>query len=350
MNESIYPLKFRTDVRGRVWGGRRLGEVLNKTLPADVPIGESWEVYGGSVVSEGPHTNKTVDELRTELGEALMGIGVRTGPDDAFPLLFKYIDAADVLSVQVHPDDLYATEREHYPYGKTEAWYVISADPGAQLVHGWKRPTTREEVEQAVADNRLEELLNYVDVEPGDVIHVPARTVHAIGGGILLGEIQENSDITYRLYDWGRVGLDGKPRELHVGPSLDVLEYGLTESHKQAGLETSQDGITFKHLVECGYFVMNSIEGSEDFGVVATDSSFKLLSSLNSSVEIEWTSGTTRLEKGETALLPAALGAWRVHATQPYKLLYMYVPESRLADPTRAVEPNANTMRAIMPL
>ncbi len=342
---ELYPLTFEPELKDKIWGGRRLEEFLGKPLPGDLPVGESWEVHGGSVVASGPYGGRTLDDLRAELGAALVGRVASGHPENIFPLLFKYIDASDVLSVQVHPDDAYAREHEGYPLGKTESWYIVHADAGAKLVHGWKRPTRREEVAEAVRESRLEDLLEYVEVSVGDVVFVPAGTVHAIGGGIVLGEIQENSDITYRLYDWGRVGFDGRPRELHVERSLDVLDYGATPVHRTKPVTHYLDGVTRSFRVGCGYFVMESLEGSRAARVEGGDSSFRIVSSLEGPVGLSWPGGETRLERGRTAVLPAALTEWGLDPEDShYRVLVMYVPSGRGADPKLPLGPEASDL------
>lgn len=320
--QRLYPLTFEPELKEKVWGGRKLAEVPGKDLPPNTPIGESWEVHGESVVAMGQYAGRSLDELRKALGEDLLGSRA-TG--DIFPLLFKYIDASEYLSVQVHPDDEYAQAHTGYPYGKTEAWYVLHAEPDAQLVHGWKERTTADQVAAAVRENRLEDLLEYISVSPGDVVFVPAGTVHAIGSGIVLGEIQQNSDTTYRLYDWGRVGLDGNPRDLHVEESLRTLYYDTTEPHKIHPVELQQEGTTRRFLVACRYFVLERLEVSKGYSL-QTSSSFQLISALDRSAQLQWADKQMTLESGRTALLPAALTDCRVVADQPTKLLRMYVP------------------------
>ncbi len=323
----LYPLTFRPELKEKVWGGRRLETAVGKDLPPDQPIGESWETHGGSIVEEGPYAGRTLDSLVEELGHKLVGTALSGLHDRPFPLLFKYIDASEFLSVQVHPDDSYAAEHLGYPYGKTEAWYVVSAEPGAQLVHGWKRQTSPAEVEAAVKENRLEELLEYVEVSSGDVVFVPAGLVHAIGGGIVLGEIQQSSDITYRLYDWGRMGLDGKPRELHVDESLRTLNYDVTERHKLASLEVGEGSATRRQLVACRYFVAELVESDSEWEIHLNGDRFELLSSLRCPVEVEWSGGKIRLDKGRTVLLPAELRRVRVACSEGFQLLRMYPPD-----------------------
>ncbi len=333
--EHLYPLTFEPELKEKVWGGRRLGQVLGKALPPDGPIGESWEVHGGSIVASGAQAGQTLDEVRQQWGEQLLGSRVS---GEIFPLLFKYIDASEYLSVQVHPDDDYAQAHTGYPYGKTEAWYILHAEPGAQLVHGWNAPTTPEEVAEAVRQNRLEDLLEYVPVSNGDIVFVPAGTVHAIGSGVVLSEIQQNSDTTYRLYDWGRVGLDGQPRELHVEESLRTLYYGETDRHKIEPLEIRENRSRRKVLVACRYFILESIEGSGECDLPHSGS-FELLSPLGASARLCWQGGEATLAPGQTALRPAGLRECSLQAEGDFKLLRMYVPDLRsdVVAPLRSV-------------
>ncbi len=218
------PLLLDPVFQPRPWGGTELATVLDKDLPAGPPIGEAWEVSdrpeGSASVRSGPLAGRTVAELMSGASQALVGLSGA----DRFPLLFKFLDCREVLSLQVHPDDCAAA-----PYGdlgKEEAWYVLKADPGAHIYLGFSSPTTPAAVREAIAQGSLDRLLRRVDVAAGDVFHLPAGTVHAIGPGLVLAEIQQSSNLTYRLYDWGRMGLDGKPRELHLDQGLAVMDFG----------------------------------------------------------------------------------------------------------------------------
>ena len=218
---SLYPIKLQPVLHVKVWGGRKLAERLNKTMPSTEPYGESWELHGAARVRNGSLRGRSLAELTREYGAELIGQG--SDPADGFPLLAKFIDANDWLSIQVHPDDAQARLLEGEPRGKTEAWVVLDADEGAKLVIGLEPGSGREQLADAIQQNRLEDLLVYTEVKSGDVLYVPANTVHALGPGILIYEIQQSSDITYRLYDWGRMGLDGRPRELHIDKGLASL-------------------------------------------------------------------------------------------------------------------------------
>ncbi len=245
---ALYPMLLHPALHTRVWGGRRLETMLGKTLPTDEPYGESWDMHDSSVVANGGYTGKTVAETLAIMGEALVGAG--NPLDEGMPLLAKILDAEDWLSVQVHPNDAQAAQLEGDPRGKSEAWVVLDAEAGAQIVIGVQPGVTREELAEAIRANALEDLLVYREAQPGDVLVVAANTVHALGPGLLIYEIQQSSDITYRLYDWGRMGLDGQPRALHIEKALQVAE---TESLPVIShSDPSADGVD---LVNSDYFV-----------------------------------------------------------------------------------------------
>jgi len=209
-------VELEPQFKPRVWGGRRLAERFG--LEADEPIGEAWMVFDGNRVASGPYAGRALAEVLPELGEAFLGRAVVERYGYRLPLLVKFLDTADWLSVQVHPDDAYARthESESGWLGKAEAWVVLEAEPGAQIVYGVKCPVTREELRAAALDGSILELLNFVPVQQGDVIYVPPGTIHALGPGLLVYEVSQRSDLTYRLYDYGR------GRELHLDQALDV--------------------------------------------------------------------------------------------------------------------------------
>lgn len=223
MEVMLYPLKFKPILKSQIWGGDRLVKA-GKRLPAKLSaaagsIGESWEISGVegdvSVVSNGFLKSNNLEEITEVYMGDLVGEKVYDTYGLEFPVLVKFIDAHDVLSVQVHPDDGLARER-HGSRGKTEMWYVADCEPGAYLYVGFNRPVTRDEYLRAVSEGTLTDLLMRYEVRKGDAYYIPAGTVHAIGPGLLIAEIQETSDITYRISDWGRLGRDGKPRQLHT--------------------------------------------------------------------------------------------------------------------------------------
>jgi mannose-6-phosphate isomerase len=220
--QRLYPYRLQPLEKPAIWGGNALVAHYGKAADAHAAIGESWECWDANRVDNGSLAGVTLADLRRDLGADLMG------PIDAgaiFPVLTKFIDAAGALSVQVHPDDAYAQRVEHQPNGKTECWYILAAEPGAELVLGWTRDTDRAEYERRVADGSLGDILRRVPVHAGETYYLPAGTLHAIGAGIVLFETQQASDLTYRIFDWNRLGADGQPRELHVAKAGDVLDF-----------------------------------------------------------------------------------------------------------------------------
>ncbi len=219
---DLYPMLIRPRYVERIWGGDGLAATLGKPAPRDQTIGESWEIYDENTVANGVYAGKTIGELRGVMGQSLMG---HIPADRAFPLLTKLIDAREALSVQVHPDDALAQQLEGQPNGKTECWYVIDAKPGAELTYGFSRDSNPDEYERLVKEGKLDQILRQLRVKAGDVVYIPAGTVHAIGAGIIVYELQQTSDVTYRIYDWNRKDAQGKPRELHVDKARQSLDY-----------------------------------------------------------------------------------------------------------------------------
>jgi mannose-6-phosphate isomerase len=228
---DIYPLTFEPVFRDYIWGGRNLETRFGRALPPGI-VAESWDISGhpssSTRVDHGPMARLTLPEVQAHLGTALVGTRSRWATDrDKFPLLVKLLDANRPLSVQVHPPDAYALEHENGELGKTEMWYVLYAKPSAQLVYGLSQKTTAEAFRLALQDGTLNEYLHYLSIQQGDAIFVPTGTIHALLEGAVVAEIQQNSDTTYRVYDWGRVGADGKPRPLHIDKALDVINFDM---------------------------------------------------------------------------------------------------------------------------
>ena len=220
-----YPLTFEPIFKSNVWGGRGLASALGKDLPGDGPVGESWEMvdlpHDQSLVADGPAKGSSLNEILDHWGKDLMGSAALDG--GRFPLLVKYIDACQTLSVQVHPDQAVADRLGGRP--KSEAWYILDVSEGGAIYLGLRPGTTRESMQEAIEADQVEELLVKVDVQPGDLVPVPPGTVHAIGAGVLLAEVQQPSDTTYRVHDWGRMGLDGVARQLHVDQALESIHF-----------------------------------------------------------------------------------------------------------------------------
>lgn len=250
------PLVFTPYLRPMVWGGRRLGDVLGKALPAGGTWGESWEVSvhpsHPTVVAEGPLAGRSLTWICQHHREELFGADRR----EAFPLLIKYLDANDLLSVQVHPDDDKAMKLAKEPFGKTEAWVVLAADPGGRIFAGLKPGVDRAALERALKEGHVERCLHSFAPKPGDCLFLRAGTVHAVGGGVLMAEVQQSSDATLRLYDWDRPGPDGKPRPLHVAESLEAIDWTAGPLEPVRGTAVPEG----ERLVECGYFVIDRYE------------------------------------------------------------------------------------------
>ncbi|MDE2750850.1 MAG: class I mannose-6-phosphate isomerase [Chloroflexota bacterium] len=294
---ALYPLKLRPTVHVKVWGGRRLADLMQKPLPTSEPVGESWEIHDSAIVVNGPLQGSTLGDLARRYGAELLGGG--HDPGAGFPLLAKLIDATDWLSVQVHPNDEQAQRLEGEPRGKTEAWVVLHADLGARLVIGLRPGTTRAQMGEAIRHNRLEDFLVYAEVAAGDVLHIPANTIHALGPGLLIYEIQQASDTTYRLYDWGRLGLDGQPRELHIEKALQVANLAALPEVEQPKQDLLVDG---------EYFRSWRHELSGDRLAINTGGRFQALTCIAGDVNVAaGGADAITLNQGESGLIPACI-------------------------------------------
>lgn len=319
-----YPLLLERQMSRRLWGGTRLAGFLGLTPPAEgEPFAEAWQVYAGNRVRNGPYAGSTLAEVVLQSGAALLGTEPLSRYGKTFPLLAKFIDAAKPLSIQVHPDDEQAArlEPDSGYLGKAEAWYVLDAEPGATITWGLRREVPASEVRRAVELGTLEELVNEVPVGAGDVIYNPPGTVHAIGAGVFLYEIQQASDITYRLYDYGRTDANGRPRELHLEKALAVAHLQGGETAKRVPLPIDE-----KHrlLMECEYFALEEIDVSGERALATSPSSFEIVTIVSGSVQLDHGSGVVELESGASAVLPAALGEYRAEGRA--RVLRSFVP------------------------
>ena len=302
-----YIMKLEAPCKDYIWGGNRLRNEFGKKSDAD-KIAESWELSchkdGESVVANGEFKGKTLSAVISECGKEILGSDCARF--DNFPILIKLIDALDNLSVQVHPNNDYALRVEG-EYGKTEMWYIVDCDEGAELLYGFKHEITKEEFEQRIKNNTLLEVTNNVPVHKGDVFFIESGTLHAIGKGILIAEIQQNSNTTYRIYDYGRVGNDGKPRELHVEKAGEVTE--LTPPKyptKPMGGVVAENGYKKQLLSTCEYFNVHKLEVSEQAELEAKDTSFNSILVLEGEGKI----GDILLKKGESCFIPAGFGKY----------------------------------------
>lgn len=307
-------LKLSAPCRDYIWGGDRLRREFGKRLDSD-RIAESWELCcredGRSVIETGGFAGKTLAELIEAKGKISV-LGTESERFDEFPIFIKLIDAADELSVQVHPSDGYALKHEG-ERGKNEMWYVVDADEGTELIYGFKNAISREEFAERIENGTLLEVTNNVPVHKGDVFFIESGTLHSIGKGILIAEIQQNSNTTYRVYDYGRVGKDGKPRELHINKALDVTER-VPPKHRggeQGGPQVIEGGI-MTLLRSCEYFTVNKLELDGTVCLEADKRSFRSLLILDGSVEIKDASGGVAANKGDSVFITAGTGKYEI--------------------------------------
>jgi mannose-6-phosphate isomerase len=346
LKDNFYPLTFTPALKDYIWGGRNLENLYNRQLPPSGPIAESWEVSGHpngpAIVDGGPLAGQSLPGVLETWGVGL--VGTRAGwalERNKFPLLVKLLDAEKRLSVQVHPQDSYALTNENGELGKTEMWYILHARPGAQLILGLRPGVTPQAFRQAVADNELDRWLHHLRVKAGDAIFVPAGTVHAILEGIIAAEIQQNSDTTYRIYDWGRVGADGVPRPLHVDKALEVINFELIEPGPyQPVLVTSEDGITRQEITRSEYFVVEKVALSP--GAVYTGqtdgTSLEIWGTVDGSSELAWAGKPVSLPAIRFCLVPARLGGFAIR----------FIEAARSAEAARSTEA-ATMLRVYLP-
>ena len=296
-----------------IWGGNRLREEYGKKLDSD-KIAESWELSchkdGQSVVATGEHSGKTLSQYIEAKGKGVLGTNCERF--EYFPILIKLIDAKDNLSVQVHPNNDYAMRVEG-EYGKNEMWYIVDCNEGAELLYGFKHEISREEFAQRIQNNTLLEVTNNVPVHKGDVFFIEAGTLHAIGKGILIAEIQQNSNTTYRIYDYGRVGADGKPRQLHVEKACDVTElvpprYPTTPQ----GAPEAISGGTKTLLRSCEYFNVNKLSVDGTVTLSADSGSFNSLLVLDGECRVECGDGAVTAAKGDSIFVDAGTGEYTI--------------------------------------
>lgn len=325
----LYPLKFIPVYKQYIWGGRNLLD-LGKKLPEGI-VAESWELCchpdGMSIVSNGRYAGRTIKSLLEEYGYDIIGNTYEKGCKD-FPLMVKFIDANDKLSVQVHPDDAYALANEGES-GKNEMWYVIDAKPGASLIYGLCPGVSKEVFREAISRNDVDKYLNTVEVKPGDFFYIHAGLVHAIGEGIILAEIQQNSNLTYRIYDYNRVDSSGKPRPLHIEKALDVIDFSV-KTKKRANKTLTygiNGGAAVSVLTANPYFCAEIYDVS---GMITQDTGgkqFHIYVFINGSGSINTGTCSLTVEKGDTVLVPACIGGYTLEGN--LKAIKTYKPYSK---------------------
>jgi len=323
MVRPLYPLKFHPIFKERIWGGNKLKTFLNKPIKEE-NIGESWEVSDVkdniSIVSEGELKGTSLKELLNTYGSDLVGNKNYKHFGNNFPVLIKFIDAKDDLSIQLHPNDQLAKDR-HNSFGKTEMWYVMHAEEDAHLIIGFNRKMSREDYLKYLERKGLPEIMNFEKVQNGDTFFINVGRVHAIGAGIMLAEIQQTSDITYRVYDWDRVDSQGNSRELHNELAIDAIDFNMEDDFKT---KYSQSENVSNKMVACPYFTTNYLPVKGIISKENNKDSFIIYLCVGGRATITYDGNDTQITMGETILIPAALKEYRI-ASENAKLLEVYV-------------------------
>ncbi|MAZ71556.1 MAG: mannose-6-phosphate isomerase [Flavobacteriaceae bacterium] len=320
---TLYPLKFVPELKQKVWGGSKLHSLLNKK--EGNAIGESWELSGveGTIskVANGALKGKKITQLIQEYNAAIVGERVYAKYKDTFPLLFKFIDAHQDLSVQLHPNDTLAQQR-HNTFGKTEMWYVLQAEENAQLILGFNKKLNKDRYSEIVQTNTITSVLNSERVSKDEAYFIAPGLVHAIGAGVLLAEIQQTSDITYRIYDWDRPDTDGTLRELHTKDALDAIQF--TATNPKIPYTNSLDKRV--QLVSCPYFVTHKLQLSKDFSIKNfQNESCKVYMCTEGKAMFTAKNSSVTIQKGETILLPASCTHYQIK-TENATFLEVYIP------------------------
>lgn len=351
---SLGPLRFKEHYFERIWGGRRLESIFGKAIPPDVPIGEDWLISdhpsAGSVVSEGPLAGTTLRQLIEQNAAAILGSRASLTVHGRFPLLLKILDSTDWLSVQVHPDDACAARLGEPDVGKTEMWHVLHADPGSELICGLDPNIRADEFVMAAHEGNLEDQLPRFTVSTGDSVFVRAGTVHAIGGGILLAEIQQNSDLTYRIHDWNRTDASGTPRELHLDKSREATHFGAQHGGKAAPIDLpdAPEGGERLLLAACQYFAAERVACASTWQRNTRGESFHILLCIEGVVRIEAGDGQIELAPGQAAMVPGCFQEFVVNGHGA--LLDYYVPDRELdiEIPLRAAGHSHDTLQSLL--
>ena len=325
MSTVLYPLKFNPIFKDKIWGGRKIKEVLGMDYGPLPNCGELWLLSGiwdeQSTIANGDFEGDEINDLvETFMGD-LVGESVFDKYGEQFPLLLKIIDANDWLSVQVHPDDELA-EKRGLGNGKTEMWYVMQADENAELVMGFNREMTRMDYVKVMENNTLRDVLNYEQVKSGDVFFIPAGRVHALGPDIMVAEIQQTSDTTYRIYDWDRINEAGMSRELHIPQSVEAIDFGIPEHYKTEVPDVMNKTVP---VVDCQYFVTNllQLQGEMEKDYSNLDS-FVILIALEGNFSLKWENGAIFVNQGECVLIPNLIKKVAIRAEKYCKLLEVY--------------------------
>lgn len=315
------PIFLEPKFKDYIWGGQKLKNIFRKNVENEECTAESWEIStnknGESIIKNGTYLGKTLTEIYNNNDLRKDIFGTKCTNLDEFPLLIKFIDANKSLSVQVHPDNKYAIENEN-SLGKTEMWYILDCEPNAQIICGVKDGISKEMLKDKINSNKIEECLNYINVKKGDIIYIPSGTIHALLGKTLVAEVQQNSNITYRVYDWGRVGKDGKPRELHIEKALDVINTDRTPQIKNI-----KNNIIKTNLVKSEFFTTNKINVKEEFQEYISGESFIAFNVIEGSGKLEISNNMYEIEKGDSFIIPAGIKKYKLQGK--IELLQSYI-------------------------
>lgn len=323
----LYPLKFKPIFKEKIWGGNKLNTILGKNLPQNKKIGESWEISGFkdniSIVSNGQLAGNSLQELVEIYMGDLVGDKVFEKFGIEFPLLVKFIDANKALSIQVHPNDELAGKR-HNECGKTEMWYIVQADKNSEITMGFKQEINKEQYQKYFQEGHLNQILNIEKTKEGEVFFIPAGRIHASGKGILLAEIQQTSDLTYRIYDWDRKDKDGNCRELHTELALDAIDFSTYNNYKTPYKKTKNRSAL---ILECEYFHTNILDLNKpiekDYSLI---DSFIIIMCLKGSLLIHNKNNKEQVNTGETVLVPASLDSVILEPVGESKILEVFIP------------------------
>lgn len=304
------PIFLEPTFKDYIWGGQKLKNIYKKNVKNEKCTAESWEIStnknGESTVKNGKYRGKTLTELfnDSEIKEEIFGRRCINLPE--FPLLIKFIDANNSLSVQVHPDDEYALKNEN-SHGKTEMWYILDCEPGAQIICGVKPGVDKDILKKHINSEKIQDCLNFIDVKKGDAIYIPSGTIHALLGKTLVAEVQQNSNITYRVYDWERVGKDGKPRELHIEKALDVIDTKNTPQIKNIGREKAKINV-----VQCEFFTTNKINVESEIYQKTEGESFIAINVIEGDGIVVIDNNSYEITKGDSFIIPACIKQYKL--------------------------------------
>ncbi len=326
MSTALYPLKFKTIYKDKIWGGQKIKTYLKKDFGNLPNCGETWEISGVksdvSIVDGGALNGESLADLLVQYGADLVGEKVYKHFGNIFPLLVKFIDANEDLSIQVHPDDELAKKR-HNSFGKTEMWYIIESDPGSTLIAGFNKETNQQEYVQKLEGGHLMDILNRETANAGDVFFLPAGRVHTIGAGLLLAEIQQTSDITYRIYDFDRVDDKGNKRELHTEEALAAIDYKHYPEYKTSYTPKQDETV---ELVSCPYFTTNVLDATDSTGKDYSNiDSFVIHVCLAGAYTIKYNGESYPVKMGECILLPKTIDKVELETETGFKILESYI-------------------------